>query len=99
MRIHTVLSFGLISFLSVSPFLIHPLANFLHFLSFKTFYPPFFCANLKNFLGCPMVRYILQPCRDIAWFASPMLYQLSHEVKLVRVGDILERSPVPESSS
>jgi hypothetical protein len=46
-----------------------------------------------------MVRYILQPCRDLAWFASPMLYQLSYEVKLVGVGDILEHNLVPESSS
>jgi hypothetical protein len=26
-------------------------------------------------------------CHDL-WFANPMLYQLSYEVKLVRVGDI-----------
>ena len=29
--------------------------------------------------------------RDL-WFASPILYQLSYEVKAVRVGDILEHS-------
>ena len=29
------------------------------------------------------------------WFASPLLYQLSYEVKSVRVGDISELSLVP----
>ena len=35
--------------------------------------------------------------RDL-WFASPMLYQLRHEVKSVRVGDISELSLVPSMS-
>ena len=50
------MSFCFIFFLSVFPYFVYPLSNFLHFLFFETFnflqfYPPFFSANLKHFLG------------------------------------------------
>ena len=49
----------------------------------------FIRSKLKSLLDCGGNR-----TRDI-WFASPMLYQLSYEVKSVSVGDISELSLVP----